>query len=56
MVLVDNGAHSEHVQVIRCDIKPGSVSKTRDVESEPISGKGNGYTLRLYVSTTAMFS
>jgi hypothetical protein len=24
MVILDAGAHSEHVQVIRCDIKPGS--------------------------------
>jgi hypothetical protein len=25
MVPLDSGVHSEHVQVTRCDIKPGSV-------------------------------
>jgi hypothetical protein len=32
-ILVDAGAHSKHVQVIRWDIKPGSMEKSRDVES-----------------------
>jgi hypothetical protein len=29
----------EHVQVIRCDIKPGSVEKSRDVKNRMISEK-----------------
>jgi hypothetical protein len=39
MVLIDIGAHSEHVQVIRCDINPGSVEKSGDVENGTISQK-----------------
>jgi hypothetical protein len=39
MVLVDSGTLSKHVQVIRCDIKPGLVERSSDVENEPISGK-----------------
>jgi hypothetical protein len=27
MTLVDAGVHFQHVQVIRCDIKPGSVDE-----------------------------
>jgi hypothetical protein len=30
------------VQVIRCDIKPGTVEKSGDVENEPNSGKKQG--------------
>jgi hypothetical protein len=37
MIIVDVRAHSEHVQIIRCGIKPGSVEKSRDVENETIS-------------------
>jgi hypothetical protein len=36
MVLVDMKAHSEHVQVIRCDIKPGSVERSRGVKNGAI--------------------
>jgi hypothetical protein len=39
MALANSGAHSEHVQVIRCDIKWESVEKFRDVQNEPVSGK-----------------
>jgi hypothetical protein len=39
MVLVDAESHSEHAQVMRCDIKPGSVEKSRDVENDTISRK-----------------
>jgi hypothetical protein len=28
MVVIDAGIHSEHVQVIRCDFKPGSVKRS----------------------------
>jgi hypothetical protein len=28
MVAVDAGAHSEHVQVVGCDFKPGSVKRS----------------------------
>jgi hypothetical protein len=30
MVLIDAAVHSEHVQVIRRDIKPGSVERSID--------------------------
>jgi hypothetical protein len=36
---VNSRAHSEHVQLVRCDIKRESVEKFRDVQNEPISGK-----------------
>jgi hypothetical protein len=39
MVRLDKGDHSEYVQVIRCDIKLGSVKKYGDEEIEPISEK-----------------
>jgi hypothetical protein len=32
MFLVDAGAHYEHVKVIRCDITPGSVERSRDID------------------------
>jgi hypothetical protein len=28
MAVIDAGAHSEHVQLIKCDVKPGSVEKS----------------------------
>jgi hypothetical protein len=28
-VLIDTGTYSEHIKVIRCDIKPGSVQRSR---------------------------
>jgi hypothetical protein len=31
MVAVHAGAHSEHVQVIRCNFKPGSVKRSINV-------------------------
>jgi hypothetical protein len=34
---VDSGVHFEYIQVIVCDIKPGSVERSRDVENETIS-------------------
>jgi hypothetical protein len=37
MGLVYAGVYSKHVQVIRCDIRPGSVKKSRDVENGTIS-------------------
>jgi hypothetical protein len=56
MVLVDSKAHPERVQIIRCDIKPRSVVRTRDVENEPISEEKLRDTLRPNFSHTAMFS
>jgi hypothetical protein len=29
MVVIDAGAHSEHVQIIRCDFKLGSVERSK---------------------------
>jgi hypothetical protein len=43
MALVDTRALPEHVQVTRCDIKPGSVEKTRDVEMGWFQKKFQGY-------------
>jgi hypothetical protein len=28
MVVIDAGVNSEHVQVVRCDFKPGSVERS----------------------------
>jgi hypothetical protein len=42
MVVSDAGDHSEHRQVIRCDIKRESVKKCRDAENEPIQKKTEG--------------
>jgi hypothetical protein len=28
MIVIDVGAHSAHVQVIRCDFKPGSAERS----------------------------
>jgi hypothetical protein len=33
-ILVNAVVHYEHLKVIRCDIKPGSVERSRDVENE----------------------
>jgi hypothetical protein len=32
--MVDVGAHYGHAQIIRCDIKPGSVERSTDLETE----------------------
>jgi hypothetical protein len=34
MALINSSAHSEHVQVIRCNIKWELVEKFRDVQNE----------------------
>jgi hypothetical protein len=39
MVLVDTKVYFGHVQVIRSDIEPESIEKSRDVENDPISEK-----------------
>jgi hypothetical protein len=31
MIQVDEGAHSEHVQIIRCDFKPGLIERFIDL-------------------------
>jgi hypothetical protein len=36
MVAIDAGTHSEHVQVIRGDFKPGSVERSIGVDKEGI--------------------
>jgi hypothetical protein len=36
MILIYVGAHSEHVQVIRWDFKPGSVKRSIDLDKEGI--------------------
>jgi hypothetical protein len=36
MVVIDEDAHSEHVQVIRCDFRPGSVERSIDQDKEGI--------------------
>jgi hypothetical protein len=38
-VPVEVAVHSEHVQVIRCEIKPGSIERFRDLKDETISEK-----------------
>jgi hypothetical protein len=39
MLLVDEGVYSEHGKVNRCDIKPGSVERSRDFLNSMISEK-----------------
>jgi hypothetical protein len=34
MVLVDAGAHPKYLQVMKCDIKPGSVERSTDLYIE----------------------
>jgi hypothetical protein len=47
MVRVNEGAHSDHVHVNRCDIKPGSVGRFSNVEMG-IFCKGN--SIRFLIS------
>jgi hypothetical protein len=47
MVVIDACSHSEHVQVIRCDFKPGSVERSRDVKNKAILEKNNDVQLPL---------
>jgi hypothetical protein len=58
MVQVDGGAHFEHVKVIRCDIKPRSVERSRDCENGQFQKKskkcyiipsGLGFQTPLYI-------
>lgn len=46
MVLVDARAYSEHNQVIRCDIKPESADKSKDVENMQTQKKSRVYLQR----------
>jgi hypothetical protein len=56
MALVNSKTHSEHVQVIRCDIKLESVEKFRDVQNEPIPAKkAEGIPSGLIVQTPPYF-
>jgi hypothetical protein len=48
-------AHSEHVQVIGCDIKLELVEKCRDVEEGPISRKKHRVVLGLIFKTPLYF-
>jgi hypothetical protein len=34
--VINTSTHSEHVQVIRCDFKPGSVERSIDLDEEGI--------------------
>jgi hypothetical protein len=34
MIVLDASVHSEHVQVIRCDFKPGSVERSIDLDKK----------------------
>jgi hypothetical protein len=34
MIFVEAAAYFEHVQVIKCDIKLGSIERSRDIENE----------------------
>jgi hypothetical protein len=45
MVSVDAIALYEHEKVARCDIKPASVEKWRDVEIKQLQKKSFGYPL-----------
>jgi hypothetical protein len=57
MALVNSRAHSEHVQVIRCDIKRESAEKFGDVQNEPTSEKKpRVYPFGPDCSNTAIFS
>jgi hypothetical protein len=38
-ILVDATVHSEHGPLIRCDISPRSVERSRDIENGTISEK-----------------
>jgi hypothetical protein len=44
--ITDEDAHSDHVQLIRCDIKLESVDKCRDVENGEFSRKAMGNALQ----------
>jgi hypothetical protein len=34
VALVNAGAHSKHIKMARCDIKPRSVKRSKEVENE----------------------
>jgi hypothetical protein len=53
---VDERVHSEPVQVIRTDIWPRLVSRSKNVENEIISEKILGVYLKGIFSNTAIFS
>jgi hypothetical protein len=59
MVLIDVRVPSEHVQVIRSNIRPESVEKCRDVQNEPIWAnfrkKAKGIHLTLFFQTPLYF-
>jgi hypothetical protein len=55
MFLVDERAQSEHVQVIRCNIKPGSIERSRDVKMVRFQKKSKGITLRPRYKTPPHF-
>jgi hypothetical protein len=54
MIVMDEGAHSELVQVIRCDFKPGSVKRSIDLETKRVclSRGGGGQYFRIPLPMT----
>jgi hypothetical protein len=52
---MDAGSHSDHILVIRCDIKLGSAGKSRDVEDRTVSEKIQWASFRHQFSKTAFF-
>jgi hypothetical protein len=42
-VLVDATVHSEHIQAIQCDFKPGSVERFIDLDKRNIPLQGNTF-------------
>jgi hypothetical protein len=52
MALVNSGAHSVHVKIIRCDIKRESLEKFRDVQMSQFQ---EGIPVGLIVQTPPYF-
>jgi hypothetical protein len=55
MVLIDETAHFEHEQIIRCNIKPESVEKSANGKNRQFQKKSKGYTLRPPFSKNTIF-
>jgi hypothetical protein len=45
-VLIDVVVHSEHVKVIQCDFKPGSVERSIDLDKERYTLVARNFTRR----------
>jgi hypothetical protein len=55
MVLVDAKGHSKQVQVIRCDIKPGSIERSIDLDQCEVF-KGDVYILTISIISCIHFA